>query len=146
METTKRSSLLGGALILAVIGMTAIVLALSDNPSNDISRSHNKSADTSHQVVECETTGRFLAINIDSNKMNPAKTVGKACDTLTITNLDSKTRLIAFGHHDSHKEYDGVAEKILTQGQSLTVTLNEKGKYTIHDHYDDAVKGTFTVN
>lgn len=127
-------------MILAVVGMTAIVVALSNGPNKKAESQSNAT------LVSCKSTGQALEINISGDKINPEQTVGKACDTLTITNSDNKTRLIAFGHHDSHKQYDGVTEKVLRQGQSFTVTLNEKGTYTVHDHYDDEVEGTFVVN
>jgi biopolymer transport protein ExbD len=143
MKVSNRSSMLGVVLILAVVGVTAIVIALSSSQAND-----KKHEDDHAQpvIVSCKTTGQKLAINISGNKMSPEVTTGNVCDTLTITNSDPKTRLVAFGHHDSHKEYDGVTERVLKQDQSLTVTLNEKGTYTVHDHYDDAAEATFTVN
>lgn len=142
MKRSNRSLLLGTVLILAVIGITAIVIALSNSKTSD--KKHDD--DHAHPIiVSCKTTGQSLTIDISGDKMNPEATTGKVCDTLTITNSDPKTRLVAFGHHDSHKEYDGVTEKILRQGQSFTVTLNEKGTYTVHDHYDDAAEATFTV-
>jgi len=71
----------------------------------------------------------------------------KLCDTLTITNLDSQERLIAFGPHSNHISYDGVSERLLTQGQSVTVTLIEPGTYLFHDHTDYSLSttGNFTV-
>ena len=141
MIKSNRTILLVTALILVVIGTTA-VLVLAVNNKDD---AHG--ADAHHsEKVSCKISGQKLSVNISSDKMVPEKTVGKLCDTLTITNSDSQTRLIAFGHHDSHKEYDGVTEKILKQGQSFTVSLNEKGTFTIHDHYKDEVEGSFTVN
>ncbi len=82
---------------------------------------------------------------IQHNKALPANTVGTRCDTLTITNLDDIQRLVAFGPHESHVPYDGVAEQTLAKGQSLTVTLVQTGNFRFHDHIHDEVQGTFTV-
>lgn len=82
---------------------------------------------------------------IKNDKVSPKNTVGKLCDTLTITNLDPQTREIAFGKHDEHIEYDGVIEEPVESGKSLTVTLVKTGDYIFHDHDDETVGGTFTV-
>lgn len=71
---------------------------------------------------------------------------GKQCDTLTIVNKDNLAREVAFGPHEDHVPYDGVAERVLNQGQSLTVTLNQTGSFRWHDHLHDEVQGYFTVN
>ena len=82
---------------------------------------------------------------IKDDKVSPQNTIGKLCDTLTITNLDPQTREIAFGKHEKHIEYDGVIEEPVESGKSLTVTLNKTGDYIFHDHDDETVGGTFTV-
>jgi len=82
---------------------------------------------------------------IQNNKVIPSNTVAPLCDTLTITNFDDKERLMAFGPHEHHVAYDGTLEKIVTQGQSLSVTLVQAGNFQFHDHYHDEVHGTFTV-
>lgn len=82
---------------------------------------------------------------IQNNKVIPVNTVAQLCDSLTITNLDDKERLVAFGLHEHHVPYDGITEKTLIQGQSLTVTLVQAGHFRFHDHWHDEVQGTFTV-
>jgi uncharacterized membrane protein YukC len=52
---------------------------------------------------------------------------------------------VAFGLHEHHVPYDGTTEKILIQGQSLTVTLVQAGNFRFHDHWHDQIQGTFTV-
>jgi hypothetical protein len=88
---------------------------------------------SAHQVV------------IQNNKVIPVNTVAPLCDSLTITNLDDKERLVAFGLHEHHVPYDGTTDKILIQGQSLTVTLVQAGHFRFHDHYHGEIQGTFTV-
>ncbi|HUY85134.1 MAG TPA: cupredoxin domain-containing protein [Candidatus Dormibacteraeota bacterium] len=76
----------------------------------------------------------------------PTRTAARKCDKLTITNRDNRVRLMAFGPHDHHVSYDGVSERVLGQGQSLTVTLITPGTFIFHDHTDPAAQGTFTVS
>lgn len=93
--------------------------------------------------------GRFdqavHSVTIQDGRVTPRATTAQLCDSLTITNLDKSPRLIAFGQHDHHEPYNGVAEKLLAQGQSLTVQLDQAGNFRFHDHLDDTVQGTFSV-
>ena len=82
---------------------------------------------------------------IQNNRVVPVNTIAPRCDTLTITNLDDRERLMAFGLHEHHVPYDGITDKILIQGQSLSVTLVQTGHFRFHDHDHDEIQGTFTV-
>lgn len=84
-------------------------------------------------------------MRIDENTVSPASIQAQRCDTLVITNLDTETRLIAFGQHEKHISYNGVSETLLRKGQSITLTLGHSGEYLFHDHHNEHVKGTFTV-
>ncbi|MDB5178961.1 MAG: hypothetical protein JWN01_904 [Patescibacteria group bacterium] len=97
------------------------------------------------QPAECGGVHVTHVVTIQNDVMNPQETTGKLCDVLTITNLDNKRRIMAFGVHDSHKAYNGVTEKRLEKSQSFSVVLNETGTYVVHDHLDDDVKSGFIV-
>lgn len=84
-------------------------------------------------------------ITIKNDSASPAVTHGRLCDTLTITNDDHVEREIAFGPHEDHVPYDGVAERLLGQGESLTITFDKPGAYHWHDHLHDDVQGNFIV-
>jgi plastocyanin len=84
-------------------------------------------------------------VTITNSQVSNADVHGRMCDTLTFVNKDRLTREIAFGPHDDHVPYDGVGERVLNQGQSFTITLNQLGKYHWHDHLHDDVEGYFTV-
>ena len=96
-------------------------------------------------AIHCPVTFEQHIVKIRDDEITPLHTGGKLCDTLTIINEDARLRLMAFGKHDHHEPYDGVTEKVLSQGQDLTVTMNQTGTYLFHDHLNDAVAGTFTV-
>jgi plastocyanin len=84
-------------------------------------------------------------VTIQNGKIEPSNTVASKCDTLTIKNLDSVDRIMAFGVHDHHVAYDGVEERELLGNQSFTVTLIQPGSFKFHDHMHDEVAGTFQV-
>jgi plastocyanin len=93
----------------------------------------------------CSQQGAVHTATIKDNKVQPSHISGQRCDVMEIVNLDAVTREIGFGNHDHHVPYDGVSERLLTQNQSLTVTLNQTGEYHFHDHFHDEVTATFTV-
>lgn len=103
----------------------------------------NSKADAN--IVTCKTALIKHQMVIQNSRMNPDRITATACDTLRITNLDYRERLISFGHYNNHKAYDGVTQRALKQGESFTVSLHEIGRYTVHDHEQDEVEGTFTV-
>ncbi len=85
-------------------------------------------------------------VTIRQGSAKPNTISAQVCDSLTFQNLDKTTREIAFGAHDAHVPYDGVAERFLNDGQSFTITLNAAGTYHWHDHLHDEVEGYFTVS
>jgi len=87
-----------------------------------------------------------IKLTIQNDRINPAHFEGHRCDTVTITNLDDSTRIMAFGVHDSHVPYDGIGEKPLGKNQSFEFTLVKTGNFLLHDHNDEEVETNFTVN
>lgn len=117
--------------ILVVIG-AGIALAFS---------LHGKSAADACQA----TAGQNYHVVITNGKASNDNLRAHMCDTLTFTNKDAIAREIAFGPHEHHVPYDGVAERVLNKNQSFTVTLNQTGNFRWHDHLHDEVEGTFAV-
>jgi plastocyanin len=96
-------------------------------------------------TVTCRQKYTNHVVTITNDIIAPQHVQATLCDTLTITNNDDKKREIAFGVHSRHTPYDGVLQEVLAKSQSLTVTLNQTGTYTFHDHFQDGVAGDFTV-
>lgn len=96
-------------------------------------------------TAKCDSDGTPHVAVIQNAKITPENTQATKCDTLTIKNNDTVTRLMAFGQHENHVAYDGVSEKRLEPGQSLTIKLNQTGTFLFHDHYDESVSANFTV-
>jgi len=102
----------------------------------------------SHTALNgCDPTKHYAehVVTITGGKPSETQTIGKLCETFTVTNNDATPREIAFGAHDHHMAYDGVEEKLLAKGKSLTVTLDKTGRYHWHDHLHDEVEGYLTV-
>jgi len=125
-------------LLLVLLG--AGVLAVAVVGGTKLLDSHTEAS------ASCKTTGRNYVVTIQHDAMKPAALSAQRCDTLTVRNLDAVTREIGFGNHDHHVPYDGVSERVLHEGESLTVTLVKTGQFHYHDHFHDEVAGSFTVN
>lgn len=130
-----------GPTILLVIGLLlagfAIFLVVSIGADKYLS---DKKSET-----ECPANRPNHLVIIKNDAVNPVTTTAPRCDTLTIKNADSKSRLIGLGEHDRHQAYDGVSQRNLANGESFTLTLYKTGTYNFHDHYQDEVGGSFTV-
>lgn len=132
-----KSVLVAMAIVIVSGGAVAGSIVLARHVLGD---SSSKAA-----VADCKTTGAAHTITIANGTVSPQHTDAALCDTLTIISRDNRIRLMAFGVHDDHQPYDGVGEKTLEQGQGFTVTLDQAGTFTFHDHLEDSVEGTFTV-
>ncbi len=98
-----------------------------------------------HTHTACSGDHNEYTVTIQNAKLSIDNIHAKRCDKLTIINGDDTLRLMAFGVHDHHQAYDGTEEKTLKRGDQLSVTLDQAGTFTFHDHLHDEVKGTFTV-
>lgn len=127
--------------ILSAVGIVAAV-ALIYGVTVHFAPGNTKTA----KAVACPKIGATHSISVHGEAITPEHTEALLCDKLVITNQDNMIRLMAFGLHDHHQPYDGVTEKALAQGQSLSVVLNQTGTFTFHDHLHDEVQGSFTVN
>ncbi len=129
---------------IGFLALAAVALAATFRFSSAYLSAHS-SATPTPITAACETKGQNHTATIADNTIAPALTKASLCDTLTIINDDEATKLIAFGQHDDHVPYDGVSEKALIKGQSLTVTLNQAGMFHFHDHIQDIAQADFTV-
>jgi len=127
----RRTSILLALFIVAVVG-AALGVGLRGG------RATGENCQTSRKVTAYKVT-------IVGSKVSDDHIQGRLCDTLTFTNEDVVIREVAFGPHEHHVPYDGVADRVLGKGQSLTITLNQAGSFHWHDHLHDEVEGYFTV-
>lgn len=127
------------AIIAGSLGAAVLVVGLAIGITTGLQ--HSKATSDS-----CNGKPSVLhKVAVRNNMLRPTATYGKLCDQITFTNYDHVTREMAFGPHEEHVAYDGIAEKILNQNQSFTITLNAEGKYYVHDHNHDEAGGYFTV-
>ena len=103
------------------------------------------SGGTAAAVCKSDTVPVHYVVTIQNGKASNTSLQTVKCDTLTITNEDPTTREIAFGPHEKHVAYDGIAERVVGKGESVTVTMVKTGTFRWHDHLHDEIQGTFTV-
>lgn len=128
---TKQVFMLILLIVIVVAGGFAVALSAGKTPASG-----------------CKAVGTpaHYTMVIKGAEVSPDTIHGKRCDLLTIVNKDDLAREVAFGPHEDHVPYDGVAERVLNQDQSLTITLNQTGSFRWHDHLHDTVQGYFIVS
>lgn len=131
----KKLVLLIVAFIVLVVGIVYITTSLTSG----LLDAHKTAA------AICNTYPVTHTVVIQNDTVSPEHVQASRCDKLTIINRDNKQREIAFGQHDNHVAYGGVLERTLKQNQEFTVTLDKTGDYHFHDHHQDEVGGTFSV-
>ena len=94
----------------------------------------------------CPRTGVTHVVTVENGYASPQNTYGQLCDKLMIINKDKIAREMAFGLHEKHIPYDGVTERVLRPGKSLTITFVQAGLFHFHDHDHDDSAGFFTVS
>lgn len=129
-------AILGVVTLLIMIAIAVVVVLLAGKALG---------TPTQHDATACADTGTEYIVTIKNSQLSINDIHARRCDKLTVVNDDNTLRLMAFGRHDHHQSYDGVTEKVLAQNQSFTVTLDQTGSFTFHDHLHDEVQGTFTV-
>lgn len=135
-------------MIRSILAWTlAVIFLMAATIFGAIWVSHIESNKAAAAYPKCSGKYPVHIVNIQHDKIVPEHTVARRCDTLLITNIDDKPRVIAFGPHDRHITYDGVSERYLSeQGGRFTITLVQPGTFLFHDHEQPDVQGTFTVS
>lgn len=126
--------------IVSLVIIGAGILLAAQHIAGDFLRSKAQA-----NQIDCRQQGTHHTVALRNDMAEPLHTKAKRCDRLTITNYDDKVRGVAFGIHDKHVAYDGVTQRNLAKGQSLTITLNQTGSYLFHDHNQETVGGEFSV-
>lgn len=93
-----------------------------------------------------EGDGTNYRVTIRGGKADVPLTVAKRCDTLTFINTDPVQREISFGKHPDDSAYGGEKSLQVSNRRPQTITLNQKGTFMFHDHFDPKMSGLFTVN
>lgn len=93
----------------------------------------------------CDNIGENHKVFIKDGVVTPSHTEAQLCDSLSFINQDSVAHEMAFGTYPNHELYGGESGPTVRSGRPETITLNQTGDYTFHDHHDESVSGTFTV-
>jgi cytochrome o ubiquinol oxidase operon protein cyoD len=84
-------------------------------------------------------------ITINNGLPSPAYIKASLCDTLTFVNEDDVERELTFAEHPAVGSYGGEFELHVSKGRPETITLNEAGEFTFHDHINPDFSGRFLI-
>jgi cytochrome o ubiquinol oxidase operon protein cyoD len=142
-----------GGIFVVTVGTTWIMYHLHENMTPTeaelkLAQDEGIGQVAGQQTGACVSAGAIHMVEIKNGVASPRHTDAHRCDTIMFMNEDSGvTRYIAFGPHENHEVYGGVEGLTLDSHQAdQTLTLNETGTQTFHDHLHDEVTGDFTVN
>lgn len=140
-----------GTILVVVLGSIFIMNNLHYNMTPDETATYLAEQEAIYQVDgektgACHGTGQNHQIILKAGKVTPANTAARLCDTLTFINQDDQVREIGFGSHPVHDGYAGQDDLLVRKGKNKTLTLNQTGAYSFHDHLDPSVEGNFMVS
>ncbi len=139
-----------GVVIIAVGGSLFIMSNLYRNMSpavvtKKLAQDEGISQVGGKNTGACQGVKANHIVTISGGQVSPIHTQARLCDTLTFVNKDSVLRDIAFGPHPQHQAYGGEVEEIVRKGYPKTITLNQAGDYSFHDHLNPDIIGQFSV-
>lgn len=139
-----------GIILVVVVGSIFIMNNLYHNMSPAEATTKLAQAEGISQVGDaktgaCQEVYAHHQVTIKNGVVSPLHIEAHLCDTLTFINEDNALRDIAFGPHPEHYVYGGESEVNVHKGYPKTITLNQAGTYSFHDHLDPETSGDFTV-
>lgn len=103
-------------------------------------------APTSKPKVEASAsptaTQSANTVTLTANGFSPATITVKKGDTVTFTNKSGADAQINSDPHPIHNLYPFLNLGRITDGQSLSVVIPQKGTFTYHNHLDPSERGT----
>jgi len=139
-----------GIIIIAVGGALIIMTNLYRNMSPDevttkLAQDEGIAQVGGQKTGACQEVKSNHIVTISNGQVSPVRTQAQLCDTMTFVNKDNVIREIAFGSHPNHEVYGGETEEIVRKNYPKTITLNQAGDYSFHDHLNPSVSGLFVV-
>jgi hypothetical protein len=95
--------------------------------------------------LKCDNAGKSHTVVIENSQFNPQQVIAKRCDELVVLNKEDELHQIALGEHSKHLYYPGFLEKVLKESEENRVILKIDGKYLIHDHLNESIRGYITI-
>ena len=129
------------AIIIFVTLLAAVIVGVSSAAKFYLGGAAQRSA----AAVCGDQRGAQHVITISHGLASPDNVSARLCDELVIRNDDSTQRRLAFGAHSHHVDYDGADGRLVGRGEMISLVLTQKGEFSFHDHFDEAVHGHFSV-
>ncbi|MDB5168880.1 MAG: blue (type 1) copper domain protein [Candidatus Saccharibacteria bacterium] len=138
----KKSLVLILVVVAVVVIVVGAVLALGGNKKSDqMGSMQMTNTDTSQATKEAAQSTN--AINIKNYAFDPSNVTVKVGTTVTWTNQDSIGHTVT--SDDSDTNTMKLESKLLSKGETYSVTFTKAGTYTYHCTPHTYMKGTVTV-
>ena len=97
-------------------------------------------------AAKCEHTGETITVEVGRTGLSPANINAKRCDVLVFHNSTAAGIEIAFGQHQRHVPYPGLANSPIKPGGKSSLVLAQAGNFPVHDHSDEQLQGKLAVS
>jgi hypothetical protein len=83
---------------------------------------------------------------MNDTTVEPKNSKITVCDTVIVVNRGNDYHQPALGSHPNHFEYPGYeAEVLIAPGESFSVQIVHPGRFLIHDHLKESIRGWIIV-
>ena len=125
--------------ILTLAGHTAL------HAITQPAHTHDAKASLHEQDYCQDTPDQSHTVTFSSKGVVPASLTIKRCDEIVIVNNLDREIIPAVGSHTRHAIYPGFTETILAPGEKYTFQATSTGTYPLHDHENDSLAATLTI-
>lgn len=136
MNKTAKISI---AVIVVVIIIGGVWALMAARPASSPSNSTSTSQGGSNAAVDTVT------LTYDANGFSPSSATVKAGGTVKIVNNSRSEIEFASNPHPTHTDNPELNTSDIEPGKDATITVNKKGTWGFHNHYDHTKGGTLTV-
>lgn len=148
MSNTKRIIIAVIAVLAVVAGAVAYSLVVANKTSAPEASQHDHNDGThSHEGAHEAGDNAEVAATItyDGSAFQPSDVEVKAGANVKVTNDSSEALEFGSDPHPTHTDNPELNTGDIPPHESKTITLNEKGEWGFHNHYDPSQRGSITV-
>lgn len=127
--------------LLVVAAIAVVIVLLADRKDNSNSGTNNTNTTNSNT----NESGEVTTITYDGNSFSPANVTVAAGGKLKFVNNSDKTVEPSSDDHPTHTKNTELNVGDVEPGQSKEITVNTKGEWEMHNHYDASQKVTVKV-
>ncbi len=126
-------------ILILIIGVVAYFVFSKKNTAPPTSSEVQSSTDTQ------PATETSYTVDLSNDDFSPKNLSIKKGETVTWVNMSDKKATVDSDPHPAHTKYPPLNLGAFAPGEKLSLTFNEVGTFTYHDHFNPKHTGTIIV-